>query len=510
MTLTHSIMIDWDGDGVAETDEAGRTVSVRSIRRGRRRQFAAKRYGRPDIGKAVYILDNFDGRFDELNTSSPLYPDVQDGRLFSHTVNDGSSTYNMFTGFISNIAATPGSQHAIITVEDGWKWLERRVQRPADTNIRTGEAIKRILEGVNWPEPSWQLGIMGASELGETTFLSTGTVANWSWGKDLDAGDDTIPFWWTPGFTAARQILDLADSESGFFYIAANGQAVFRERSSFYAQSPDVVVTQSQLLRDMAVGSSSDTRRNRIFVSYAPVTQAATTDIWTEASEIGISPGLTLTIEADYNGIAIDVISPVATTDYTMFSETSGGGVDLTANLTVSLVSGSSSGTLTITNTGAIFGFINLLKIRGDRLSRGDLDTATSIDTTSENSATPLELSLDFLWQQAPNSAINYADWIKSWAGGKTVAPRVRIQARPSLQFAHDLGAIINADIAQLRVDENYRLGYIEHRSVPSANQGAMQLFETIWHLERFDFGTFWSLGDVGFSELGETTLLGY
>lgn len=501
MPLTWSLLIDWDGDGVG-TEERDRMVHPLTIRRGRRSLFSAKGFGRMRPGELRITVDNFDKRYTVNNASSPLFPDVRDGVDVRLSVNDGVTDYDLFRGIVTSITTRPNAQHAKITVKDGWHWLNQKVQRDADTNVLTGTAIDRILAAAEYPEQFWSLGI---SLLGQDTFLST-AANNWSWGTDIDPGVDIIPIWWTPDFTGGRQINDLTDSENGFVFVATDGQFTFRDRDFWYGAAADVIITESEVLRDIMSSNDSDVIRNRVFVESAEITQGATADIWTATAELVIGAGQIITFVVDFTNPAIDVITPMATTDYTMFSETGGGGTNITSDLDVGIGIGSVKAEITLTNNGSRSGFINLLKVRGDPLARGVPITGFTEDTVSTSERGFLDLVLTFLWQQDAAQARDYSDWLISWTSDTTTVPNVKIQDRPSLQFAHDLGAVINADIDEFSVDDDFRLGFIEHRSTGKG----LQLIETTWRLERFENSAFWLLGDSALSRLGQTTKLGY
>jgi len=89
-------------------------------------------------------------------------------------------------------------------------------------------------------------------------------------------------------------------------------------------------------------------------------------------SEIIIGSGQTITIKGNYvdplGGLPInaqDMISPVETTDYTMFTATDGGGTDISSDLSVVASYGTEGFTHEVTNNNANVGYINKFNCRG-------------------------------------------------------------------------------------------------------------------------------------------------
>lgn len=505
MTFTWEVLVDWDGDGIPETDEAGRLVGL-TTERGRRQQFARRgNYQRMLVGKASLSFDNYDGRYTPTNTSSPLYPDIFARREIVVSMTEGSSKYSVFRGFIDDLSIT-GRGAATFKCEDGWRWLQdSSVELPAQTNVLTGDAIEQIVNNTAYPNDDWRMGIVGQSEIGETTRIATTGGSNWNWGTDISPGRTNIPYWYATG-NAKTQIEDLVATESGFAYVSVDGVFVFMDRDDIYDATSAVTVTQAEILDNPMISSPSDSIFNIIDVVARPLEKQTTGQIWSyRLVPQLIRAGESLTLEANHK-TAIDVLTPVKTTDYTLNSQSDGLGTDLTASSTSSIVEGGSKSTVIITNTGSADAYLTFLQLRGDELDATDTVTVRVVDQDSIDIFGPKTLTIDTDWIQTYDEAVAYADWLASWLFGQRTVPAIQIEHRGALQFGHDLGSLFRLDLDYYELDETFLLGYIKHEWRHAAGQQVV----TTWRGERVDNQAYWLVGVAGKSEIGETAYVGY
>src|SRR3990167_9369781 len=105
-----TFQVDWLGDlsyappSNTFNNEALRMKSLTTVR-GRQHFLSKDGFDRYEPGEAVGIFDNSDGRYDPYNTSSPLYPYVEPGRLVRILVKDGTSgtNYGVMRGVVKDI-----------------------------------------------------------------------------------------------------------------------------------------------------------------------------------------------------------------------------------------------------------------------------------------------------------------------------------------------------------------------------------------------------------------------
>lgn len=451
--LAWDVSIDWDEDGVFEANEAERLTYVK-VTRGRSEllQPIGQGFQSVSTGKAVVTLRNEDGRFDGWNSVSPLYPNVNYGKDIKIRVRDlsqsGTVIYPLFRGTIIDIVPVGYGNDAkvMIYASDGMDLLRNYVARVAmQENITPDEAIGLILDSINWPS---------------------------KYGRDLDVSFDNIRYWWASGNQQAMSAInDLAISFLGYFFIDTSGAACFRTRSSL----GDSVVNypQAYMLKDVDNPQPYDILRNTTRLRVHPRTQAATGAIWqlvgTPPSVLtGADNALTLFANYTYNNApvpAINVVSPVATTDFLINSQSDGGGSNLTGSCTVTMTDFGDTAKLVITNNSGSTGYITFLRMRGDAIYEPNVSDVT-YPADPATVTRPRELILDLLWQQDVNVAVDISNVMGPFYAGRHPMPRVKVDDHPELQFPIDLFDIVTVDLDYLGLSgENYRLGHIEHET---------------------------------------------
>jgi len=489
--LAWDVSIDWDGDGVPETNDADRLIGV-TITRGRNRILETNGAGFQGVptGTTTLTFRNDDGRYDGWNEDSPLYPYVtygKDGRVRVRDMQTGT-IYPLFYGAITNITPSGYGVDARvdITLSDGLELLRNGQARVAlQEDIGVDDAIGLVLDSAGWPT---------------------------HWGRELDAASETIPYWWASGNKLAmREIEDLAQSFLGYFFANAEGQARYIIRTA----TPTAVVNfaQEYLLKDIANPQAYTIRRNVTRIKVHPRTKAATGAIWElVGTPPSILPGsanaLTIWANYTYDGNptpADDVIEPVATTDYTVNSSEDGSGTDLTADCTVSLTDFGDTGKLIVTNNSGVTGYVTYLRIRGDAIYEPSVaDVTYPTDPSSLTNAR--ELLFDLTWQQNVNVAVDLSNVIGSFFAGLHPTPTVKLQSWPSLQFIADLFDVVTADLDTLGLTgTSYRVGALEHHTLGENCQAV----ETVVTLEPYISSEDFMRWDTA-SEWDTTTVFGW
>lgn len=219
-TFRWGVEVDWDGDGVFDgTNEATRLLQIQCDR-GRKNWLQPNGQGfyPISVGTCHITLDNYDGRYDAWNTSSPLYPNVTYGRDVRIRVVDVSdeTSYNVFYGVIADIVPSGYGANAVvkITIEDGLRYLRNVYVSGGEDPYAVYIAINEVLMNSLWPS---------------------------RWGTSIDtAGADLIDYWEIDGTKSALdEILEIADSFYGNFFIAANGEATYKDKVTIPASITD-------------------------------------------------------------------------------------------------------------------------------------------------------------------------------------------------------------------------------------------------------------------------------
>ena len=467
-TLLWGIEIDWNGDGNF-TNEADRTVAFFSSR-GREFYLRSSGEGFEPIGRGFAFIqfNNSDGRYDVFNTSSPLSPDVKPGKDVKISVRHktAGAKQAVFYGIIDDIQPVGYGLDArvIIKALDGWAFLrDRKTSVIVQQDIKTGAAIDKVLDDVNWPT---------------------------RWGRSVGVSADTIPFWWVDNRNAALELHELIESEFGVLTIAADGKMTFRGR---WTQDASVKsLTQSDLLQDISVPQPWETVRDIIRINVFPRLQKTAVELWKlqETPAPFLAKGESLTVWAqftfeDRTVAAINVITPVSGTDFTLNAESDGSGVDLSSGGTVAITVFSESAKIVLTNDSALGAHVTLSKLRGDAI---DLPNKVLVEDEISGGG-ERTLTLDNKNQQKVQASAHYARYLREFLKTIQAFPVIQLEARYDDQFDVDLLDRITLSIAALSVSDDYRVGKIEHRWLNDNGQAV----RTLWRTEPFvDLADFW------------------
>lgn len=501
MAYTWHAWFDWDNDGIYESDEANRLLRLTTLR-GRKSLLDA-----PYVGKATLTLDNSDQRFNPWNISSPLYGNVKPGRRVKITVTIGGTTYSVFAGRIDlpkQIVSTAGTapRDIVITAMDGWDWLRaQQVNVALFAGILTGDAIVEVLSAAGWIESG--VWILGTSQLGITTVLGG---AGYSEQYDIDAGVDTIPYWFTEDESAAAAINDLVDSEVGRAEIDADGKFIFRSRWVSFGAAADVALTDA-MVSEVAVPTPWDDVKNLVRLTVNPRSLTSAHTIWNASDVPSVAAGGSLTVWAEFSDAAggrapaSNIVTPVATTDYLANSAADGSGTNLTANISIAITKFSSTAKLVVTNSAAVTAYLTLLQLRGAIVQLLTTHAITAEDATSEADWGKRELTRELRWQQSTDHATDLALYLLSRLKDPNANPNVYFETRDEA-LEYDLGDKVSWNSSVLGFDLKFRITEIEHKWLADGGQKV----QTRWGLSQPVFDDFWILGT---SQLGVDTRLG-
>lgn len=469
-SLLYGLFVDWNNDGrypdvfASSSDDEGynneayRRMTDWSSRRGRKeliRDSDQKGFNPPMIGEARIVLDNADDRYNPLNTSSPLYPNIEAGRYARFFVKNGSTgtEYDLITGQLDDIdlVGYGVDARAIMTIKDGWRELrDNEISVALDTTVRTDVAIGSVLDEADWPA---------------------------LWGRTLSEGATVLPYYWEDVRSPSAAILDLSDAEYGRFFIANDGKAKYYSR--YESLTSVVTLQENNTLKDIQVTDVFKSRRDKVTIAVHPRVNQAQTVVWTLNTTTPLAVGTTDTpstleiwAEFTYDGETvpvIDEVTPQASTDYTANSRADGTGTDLTANVTVSMTTFGSRAKLTTSNSGAA-GFLTLLQVRAEPLNSPN--TFYAISGTGKRN-----FGLDNNWNQSRLFSEILADVLLTVFTNNPTLPTFFVEARPTVQFLPDLNDRVTASFPTLGMSTDYTVGYIEHQSLEPTGQAVRTKF---------------------------------
>ena len=197
--------------------------------------------------------------------------------------------------------------------------------------------------------------------------------------------------------------------------------------------------------------------------------QQALGELWRLGDAPPVYPGESKEIWAEFtyeNRVvpASNVQTPAAGTDYSMNTASDGSGTDITADFTVVVQVFGERAKYTVTNNGASLGYVTLLRTRGQAI---DAPSANFIvEGTGER-----VFRFEPRWLQSTNLGEQIALYLLDLLSALNAFPVVQVEARPEKQFKPDLTQRVSLDIPRLGIEEDFRLGYVEHETLSETCQ---------------------------------------
>ena len=415
----------------------------------------------------------------------------------------GGTTYYKWRGFLTSIEPMGGVKRDRLThcvavdyMDDAASALLSQVALQIDK--RSDEVFTAVYEDLARPAADTSIGV------GESTFAYA-----------LDNVQDES----TPVLSAFQTI---AASEVGFIYVKGDtvqgGTLVFEGRNVRQASASSATLSNDML--EMTATRSVKELLNRVNVTTYPreVDANATTVLYILANtNTTVAAGATLTIDAAYTdpdqkasrvgGTAM--VTPVATTDFTMNTLADGTGTNLTASFTVTPIFGGNSAKLTIVNGSASSGFITFLRLRGKGIYTYDQTISTSQDLDSQYLYGINTLSYDMPYEDTLTVGQSAADYFKYvYKSPLTYLRDLTFDANGSstlmsYALAREISDRITVSETVTGLSADYFINGI------SLSIGANDQIQATWTLSP-SARSIWLLGTAGSSEIGSTTVLGF
>lgn len=171
-----------------------------STRRGR-----SDALGRMEAGTATVVLDNSDRRFDPTFASGAYYPNVVPMKKIRISAVSSAVTYRLFVGHISSWPPDwPGGLNATTTISivDAFTFFASVKLNGAYANEFCNWSIDTWLTNIGWPAADRTL-YNAASQIQSGTFVNVQALTHFQ---------------------------NVADVESGLFFMGADGKAIFQDR----------------------------------------------------------------------------------------------------------------------------------------------------------------------------------------------------------------------------------------------------------------------------------------
>ena len=450
------------------------------------------------------------GRFSPGHTNALAGWDIGIGvRL---TITYDSTTYVKFRGTLIAIEPTAG-KHVQAVMCRAVDWMDEAARTKIrgigiQTNQRSDQIIDTIVTSSVTRQPASK-----SLATGQSTFAIA-----------LDNMHDTQ----TPVLQA---LSDTVVSELGYLYVKGTGQLVFEDRHQrpkFGAAvgSFDNTMAELEARRDRADIA------NRVYVIVHPRTTAGSAsvlyELTTTDSVPSVQAGETIQITAPFREASIksyrvagtSVVTPVAGTDWIANTAEDGSGSVITSDVAVTLATTAANAvTFNIVNNGTVIAYLTTLQVRGTQVADISETVMAAADSASQTSYGEIDARVDMKYEsQAGSFPFNIAEWLLatlkdprfvvnrlSILGNRSAGLMVQALAREpgdKITLAESFTGI--AETGASSAELGFFINGVELTVGPAST------IHVSWILAPADQSAVWILQQVGASELGINTVLGF
>jgi hypothetical protein len=370
------------------------------------------------------------------------------------------------------------------------------------------------------------------------THLMSGVSRQPYGGHIAQIGGDTYPYALDNAFEGEVNIMSefqrLAQSELGRIFVRRDGTAIFESRHKRPNQLALSLTMTDEDIDGLDTGRGRSDILNHAEVQAHPrrVDPAATSVLFVLASKPRIERSTNLTLNVLFRDPdaratrvgGVDLVSPVATTDYMFNSLEDGSGTDLTAQLSLQSTFSANGGEIIVTNGGPADGYLTKLQCRGKGIYDYETVLAKADSAASKLKYGERSFSLDMPYQDDLNVAKDAAEFIIQQS--KALLTQVRgvtfhANREDRLMLAAlqlDISSKIHLDETVIGdepftpVGEDVQEVQAVEFFINSVNLtiGERGIIKCTWALEPADPFNYWILERDGFTELGQTTRLAY
>ncbi|MBN1200611.1 MAG: hypothetical protein JXJ20_02025 [Anaerolineae bacterium] len=491
---TFRVDIDWDGDGSFEDGEieTARVLSM-YIWRG----FAQPGDPVAAVGRCRLVLDNSDQRFSPGCSGGDLYGDLLPRRKVFVRETGGAENAQLFSGWIERIvpgAGGLGRREVVIECVDGIALLAGARVDVAHEDSKDVDAALTALANLAY-----------------------------SVGHDFTDNGDALEHYgrtWTPEHTTVVQAVgEVCRAVYGRFFIAGNGVMIYRARGDFQdASASAALALNNHPVDDLVMQIGIETVVNQAQVKIYPVETIGTAQVlWQSHVSYKIEPGESRVIYANYHDDAgercgaVNVVTPVAGTDYEVNEYSNGSGFNYTysSSFDIDVEKEATRTRITLSSTAIGPLYVTKLQVRGKPVITYDPIVIEEEDTGSQGSYQVRQRVFDLPMQ----SDLAFGQALAGYVIGRYKEPflyadRVVIRNRDVINGVRlwNLGILDKIEVSDEQTGANALGHWIRAVEYRASAQG----FEIVLHLERADDTQYWLLGVNGYGALGSQTRLGF
>lgn len=474
------------------------------------------------------------------------------GLILSITFSYGGTNYIKFIGTLTSILPDAGQyqRQAVRCVVVDWMDEAARSKLkllPVQTGQRSDQLITTLVTNSVGRQP-----IATDYDTGRSTFAYA-----------LDNLKDNKT-------TVMGALNDVVLSEMGYLYIrgttdaasAKGGKLTFENRIARMAYGASVHTFSEDMVQLDARQKRSDIV-NRTYVEVHPRTLDTAVSVLWELTSTEVVPSIeagdTQTLIAEFTDLIVtgvnfgasssttargaqiattNLTAPSSGTDWVANSAADGSGSNLTASVAVTIATtAANTATLQIVNSGATTAYLTTLQLRGIALKD---ESATTVDVSNASSITTYgeqDVRINMPYESDPELAREIASWQNAATdSARYVVKSITLAANTSAELMEQAllrepGDKIGIDetMTGLDNDEAWMLGEVGESELgettyldydPSAGDffingvsftlAAGNVLSVRWNLTPVDQSGAWILGVVGSSELGESTVLAW
>lgn len=468
------------------------------------------------------VLQNSDGRFSPEHASGLAGFEL--GALIRLRSTYSATTRQHFIGWITEIAPAPGSNGPRDTRVRAEGFFGRLFDALAFLPVQQGQTYAQIVTALLSAVAVYPPGFVGwllgeFSLLGQSTYLGATSLYS-----SLEAGINTFNYAgdnWSRGISALSALRDLMNAERGFLYESRSGLIEGFNRHHFLndmLNAVDLTLAETQLLRGGVSYKYGDYLANDVAVKFHPRTVGTSLEtLGTLQHSFAVPAGQSAKTllkfdDGSNNRIGGYGVVCLPNTDFRATSQREGLGADVTSNVSVTIVEGGSSCNLTFRNIGAQDAFITQgSRVRGYKITDFVEQEYRAVDETSVGLYGRQQLTHNLTMLDDPEYARNLCvDELAVHSTPLGQISGVTIQANVSdalmiAALARTMGDRVAVSESQTGLSgaEYHIVG--ERHTLPNRyNHRADWVFRPARTMD------YWKLGEVGYSEIGNTTKLAF
>lgn len=365
--------------------------------------------GRGMTDDLTVTLRNAAGRYSPLLTTGALYSYISGGGYYQKKITfevsiDGGSNYTpIFTGVVKSLQESGTTSREAPEVTLTCRSSDEKALQRKYTSTRSGMAT-RYDEG--WTESETMAAFLEAIGYSGTDYT-------------LDPGLWIIPWTWTDDESVLEEMWQLAAACGGRFYCSPAGKFVYENATHWLGHSASAETLDTNDFSTLRVKYDDANLFDSVTVEVAPRQIVASDVLWEPDEDIVIPAGSTKNVVAKLR-------TPVYAVDATPYTATTAGGVDITADVSLSETEYAQRVTLAFTNANTVYA----AHIRGLQIIGRGVVGAPSVEETAT--------SADAFWtgRVGRNRSLRGNPYIQSRPQGAMLAAMLKDwQDTPRLTF---------------------------------------------------------------------------